>query len=287
MAMAIILLLGACITHRALSLKTVKSNYSEVKAPESIALGLIEHQLLICNAYASHKPLAVYRVQEARYLTGDVPMAYKECRSYPLNLREGEGFDFQQGDLKVGTFATTGLPQASTTLLLAPVRRSPFGRSAKFMSHAFVENKAAEVIVVDAFGTEGDAGKNGAVQIVDQSGDGKGDSLPFGSVVPLGPGKYELALDGGSSSHSKAEVTMETAESSRHVAMRVGIDAGGSKDGESYPQELVVFPQVAAVAEESAASRPGALAWTGELASAAAAVVHKVRKLADEVVAAV
>jgi len=266
MAMAIILLLGACLAHQAFSLKTVSSNHSEVKAPKSITLGPIEHQLLICNAYASNKSLAVYRVQESRYLTGDVPMAYKECRSYPLHLVEGEGFEFQQGDLKVGTFATTGLPQASTTLLLVPMRRSLFGLSAKFMSHAFVENKAAEVVVVDAFGTDGDAGKNGAVKIVDRGGDGKDDNLRFGSVVPLRPGKYGLALDGGSS-HSKVEVPMQTAESSRHVVMRVGMDAGSKKDAVSYPQELVVFPQVAAVVQESAASR------SGELASAAVAVL--------------
>mmetsp|Transcript_111104 Transcript_111104/g.278161 ORF Transcript_111104/g.278161 Transcript_111104/m.278161 type:complete len:287 (+) Transcript_111104:77-937(+) len=286
MAMATILLLGACITHQALSLKTAKSNNSEVEEPESNdVLGLIEHQLLICNAYASNESLAVYRVRESRYLTGDVPMAYKECRSFPLRLQEGEGFEFQQGDLKVGTFSTTGLPQASTTLLLAPVRRSPFGRSAKFMSHAFVENKAAEVIVVDAFGSEGDAGKDGAVKIVDQGGDGK--SLPFGAIVPLGPGKYELALDGGSESRNKTEVPMETLGSSRHVAMRVGIDAGGSKDGESFPQELVVFPQVVAVAQDSEASPQGEFAWPAVLASTAATVLHKVHELADKFMAAI
>jgi len=273
MAMAIILLLGACLAHQAFSLKTVASNHTEVKAPKSIILGSIEHHLLICNAYASNKSLAVYRVQESRYLTGDVPLAYKDCRSYPLHLVEGEGFEFYQGDLKVGVFATTGLPQTSTTLLLVPMRRTLLRRSAKFMSHAFLENKAAQVVVVDTFGTGGDAGKHGAVKIVDRGGDGKEENLRFGSVVPLPPGKYGLALDGGSLP-SKVEVPMQTVESSKHVVMRVGMDAGGNKNVVSYPQELVVFPQVATAVQESAASR------SGELASAAVAVLLAVAFMA-------
>lgn len=261
-----ILLLGACLACQALSLKTATSGHNEGRSITLSNSGPIEHELLICNAYASRKPLAVYRLSESRYLTGDVPIAYKECRNFPLHLQEGEGFEFQAGELKVGTFSTTGLPTSSTTLLLVPMRRSLLGLSAKFASHAFVGGKSAQVAVVDAFRTADGAGKDGAVKIADRGGDGEGaagrkreEDLHFDSVVALGPGRYELAMTGGSS-HSEAEVPMQTSGSSRHVVMRVGMDSDNRTDAESYPQELVVFPRVAAAVENSAASRPGLFA---------------------------
>jgi len=148
------------------------------------------------------------------------------------------------------------------------------------MSHAFVGSSTAQVAVVDAFRTESATTRESEVKIADRGGDGDGqqgrrreEDLHFNSVVALGPGRYELSLAGGTS--LAEEVGLQTSESSKHVVMRVGMDAGNETNAESYPQELVVFPQVAEVAQKSAASRPASLAATsaGMLLLAVLAIV--------------
>lgn len=200
----------------------------------------LEQHLVICNAYASPKPLDVTRVRTRQSVT--TGLAYKQCRELSLPLEEGEELDFTAGGLDVGTFYATGVPRSAASLLLIPHRRSPHAVGVSFQSHAFSEVHAPQVAVIDAY--RGKGGKQeGAIKIMENlpAADGKSpatrveENLKFNSVVALNPGRYEVSLAGmGSNATTR---TLNAAEAGRYVVMRLGVD-----NGDQYPQELVVFP---------------------------------------------
>mmetsp|Transcript_51609 Transcript_51609/g.117983 ORF Transcript_51609/g.117983 Transcript_51609/m.117983 type:complete len:159 (+) Transcript_51609:71-547(+) len=94
------------------------------------------HNLTICNAYADHKPLSIYTVNNKAKLTEE-PLPYKGCKLIALPMEESERIDFKLGGLSVGTFRVTGLPYVSASLLLVPYQRSNDTMSAAFASHMF------------------------------------------------------------------------------------------------------------------------------------------------------
>jgi len=210
----------------------------------------VEHQLVICNAYASPKALEIVHVRAHQSLTRGSPLAYKQCRDFSVPLEEGDQLDFKAGSLNVGTFYTTGLPKSAGSLLLIPNRRSPHAVGVSFQSHAFSELKSPQIAVIDAFRSS--KVQTGGIKIIeplapnDKAGKTRvEEELNFDSVVAVNPGQYEIALTGtGASSASSMTAPLNAVGSSKYVVMRLGTE-GGSQSGK-YPQELVVFPNRAA-----------------------------------------
>jgi len=213
-----------------------------VQAPE------VEHNLVICNAYASMNKLEIIKVSNRQVVTEGNPLAYKQCKDFTMSLIEGEQLDFKAGGLDVGTFYATGLPKSTASLLLIPHRRSAHAVGCSFESHAFAEVQSPQIAVIDAY--RGKKGKQaGTVKIIENmapSGDKAPASLveedlKFGSVVAVNPGKYEISL-AGTDGTITGVVPLSADGAKKFVVMRLGVEDDSQG---KYPQELVVFPNVA------------------------------------------
>lgn len=224
----------------------------------------VEQRLVICNAYASPKPLDVIRVSTRQPLT--TGLAYKQCKEFALPLDEGEQLDFKAGNLDVGTFYATGVPKSAASLLLIPHRRTPHAVGVSFQSHAFSEVNAPQVAVIDAY--KGKTRNDGTIKITEDvpAADGKSpatrieENLRFNSVVALNPGRYAVSLAGiGANATSLA---LNANGAGRYVVMRLGVDDGGR-----YPQELVVFPNNA---------RRGVALWSFSLVTIIVGFLHSI-----------
>mmetsp|Transcript_8459 Transcript_8459/g.17939 ORF Transcript_8459/g.17939 Transcript_8459/m.17939 type:complete len:299 (+) Transcript_8459:80-976(+) len=239
---------------------------------------LVEQSLVVCNAFAYKKPLDVTRVRSALRLTSNAPVQYKECRELKMPLEEGDQLEFKAGELSVGTFFATGLPKTSQSLLLIPHRKSLNSLNLAFDSHAFSELQSPQIAVVDAYsGTEA-----GRIQIMDvpkPDEDAKAktqsqvalvqrvEDLRYNSVIALNPGAYKVALVHSGDNAMVDSSPLNVAGKTKYVVMRVGADHGFGKIA-GFPQELVVFPQLAAEVAQSSA--PSAMRWN--LAAAATAL---------------
>jgi len=219
------------------------------------------HNLTICNAYADHKPLSIYTVNNKAKLTEE-PLPYKGCKLIALPMEESERIDFKLGGLSVGTFRVTGLPYVSANLLLVPYHRSNDTMSAAFASHMFSSSdERAQVAVVDAYsGSEAGAVK---IQQARSRHQRQSAALKSGASVKVNAGSYLLGLDDASGRQIKT-AALEAADHGRYVVMRVGSESDG------HAQELVVSS--ASGNEGTAAARSGSFrAGLGIFAAAAAA----------------
>lgn len=209
-----------------------------------------EQNLIICNAYASKHPLDIFHVRTLDRLTTTDPIPYKDCREFNMPLGEGDQLDFKAGNLDVGTFYATGLPRASSSLLLIPHRRDGRSAAISFESHAFTDLQSPQIAVVDAY----KGSSAGTVKMMDLPEGSKSEPveevLKFSSVVAVNPGSYKVALTRGTSNSSSTneDVPLLVEEKAKYVVMRVGMEPSASIGGH-YPQELVVYP------------RSGTLAW--------------------------
>eukprot|EP00747_Dinoflagellata_sp_TGD_P162352 gnl/TRDRNA2_/TRDRNA2_179848_c0_seq1.p1 gnl/TRDRNA2_/TRDRNA2_179848_c0~~gnl/TRDRNA2_/TRDRNA2_179848_c0_seq1.p1 ORF type:complete len:321 (+),score=46.95 gnl/TRDRNA2_/TRDRNA2_179848_c0_seq1:84-965(+) len=209
-----------------------------------------KQSLRICNAYAWSKPLEVFRVSTKEKLTGDHPLAYKDCRDFQLDLAEGDQLDFTSGELEVGTFFATGVPHGQSSLLLIPRRRDASSMAIQFESHAFAKLQTAQLAVVDAYKGKqqstlkiADSLKHSVApqQSLAQTSDRPSEDLRYNSVVALNPGVYRLQLVGsGGSTISEAPIGVKNA--ANYVVMRVGGSSTVS-DKNEYPEEVIVFPK--------------------------------------------
>jgi len=219
------------------------------------------HNLTVCNAYADHKPLSIYTVNNKAKLTEE-PLPYKGCKLIALPMEESERIDFKLGGLSVGTFRVTGLPYVSANLLLVPYHRSNDTMSAAFASHMFSSSdERAQVAVVDAYsGSEAGSLK---IQQARSRHQRQSAALKSGASVKVSAGSYLLGLDDASGRQIKT-AALEAADHGRYVVMRVGSESDG------HAQELVVSS--ASGNEGTAAARSGSFrAGLGIFAAAAAA----------------
>lgn len=193
----------------------------------------IQHQLVVCNAYASEKPLDIVRARTKESITGGSPLAYKQCRDYSLPLEDGEQLDFEAGGIALGTFYTTGLPRSSSSLLLIPNKRNPDSPRMSFQSHAFAEAQSPQIAIIDVF--RGKDTQETTVKIMDDVASNKEkltqEELSFNTVVAINPGKYQVSL----STSASRSLAINTAGANKYVIMRLGSEG-------KYPEELVVFP---------------------------------------------
>jgi len=197
------------------------------------------HSLRVCNAYPFAAALDVHR-GPGESLTGSAPMDYKECRDFPASLKTGDKLDFKVGDVSAGTFSVTEMPSNDAVLLLVVHRHDTVSTAVAFESHVFASLKNAQVAIIDAY--KGAA--RSVPRIEDEASTSKrnmtrSEELRYDSVVAVNPGIYEISL-AGSDGETKAKSRFVALNHESYTILRTGVE---SAQGQSFPQELVVFPR--------------------------------------------
>jgi len=150
------------------------------------------------------------------------------------------------------------LPNNDAVLLLVISRHDTLSTAVSFESHVFANLANAQVAIIDTYKGHGKSVPHiSEVTGPIRTGKAKIEELRYNSVVAVNPGKYAVALD------DKADVVQATAglvalNRESYVVLRVGVQA---QQGESFPEELVVFPQ-----SDPAYLRSGAKALASSLA---------------------
>lgn len=200
-----------------------------------------KHRLRVCNAYPYAAALDVFRGRSER-LTGDTPMPYKSCRDFVAPLKTGDKLEFKVGDANAGSFSVSDLPNNDAVLLLVIHRHDTLSTAVSFESHVFANLLNSQIAVIDTYkGTAKamprilDSKKAGAKAV----GASRSEQLRYDSVVAVNPGVYEVDLsDPSGAIKAKTELVALNRES--YVVLRTGVE---SQQGESFPEELVIYPQ--------------------------------------------
>lgn len=195
-----------------------------------------KHRLRVCNAYPYSAALDVFRGKSEK-LTDDSSLAYKKCRDFKVQLKPGDKLEFKVGDANAGTFSVSDLPSNDAVLFLAIYRHDTLSTAVSFESHVFANLLNAQIAVIDTY----KGAKKASLRIEDHqtSKAARSEELRYDSVVAVNPGKYEAVLaDNAGKVEAKQQLVTLNRES--YVVLRVGVEA---KEGQSFPQELIVFPQ--------------------------------------------
>jgi len=224
----------------ALVLAAVSAGASAAISPTSFIRGLeFKHRLRICNAYPYVAALDVFRGRSER-LTGDSPMPYKSCRDFVSPLKSGDKLEFKVGDANAGSFSVSDLPNNDAVLLLVIHRHDTVSTAVSFESHVFANLLNSQIAVIDTY-----KGSTKAMpRILDSKrsgikGTGRSEELRYDSVVAVNPGVYEVDLtDAKGATKAKSELVALNRES--YVVLRTGVE---SQQGDSFPEELVIYPQ--------------------------------------------
>jgi hypothetical protein len=211
----------------------------EKKGLRSAASGFVRalefnHHLRVCNAYPYAAPLDLFNGKKK--LTSS-PMPYKACEDFTSQLKAGDKLEFRVGDSTAGTFSVSDLPNNDAVLLLMIHRHDTLSTAVSFESHVFANLLNAQVAVIDTYkGSE-----KGSMKIRDagSSKASRSEDLRYDSVVAVNPGEYEVALV-STDGTTKAKSALVALNRESYIVMRCGVE---SQQGQSYPQEVVVFPQ--------------------------------------------
>jgi len=191
------------------------------------------HALRVCNAYPYAAPLDLFNGKKK--LTQS-PMPYKACQDFASELKAGDKLEFRVGDSTAGTFSVSDLPNNDAVLLLMIHRHDTLSTAVSFESHVFANLLNAQVAVIDTY-----KGSEKATMKIRDAASKKGsrsEDLRYDSVVAVNPGEYEVALVGSDGS-TKATTSLVALNRESYVVMRTGVE---SQQGQSYPQEVVVYP---------------------------------------------
>jgi len=192
-----------------------------------------KHRLRVCNVYPYAAPLNLF--QGKNKLT-ETSMPYKTCQEFAAPLKAGDKLEFRVGEASAGTFSVSDLPNNDAVLLLMIHRHDTLSTAVSFESHVFANLLNAQVAVIDTY--KGAEKASLKIQDASASKTTRQEDLRYDSVVAVNPGEYEVELVGADGKGlSKAALTALNRES--YVVMRCGVEA---QQGQSYPQELVVFP---------------------------------------------
>jgi len=210
-----------------------------------------KHRLRVCNAYPYRAPLDVYRSKEK--LT-EQPMKYKTCKDFLAPMKAGDKLEFRIGDASAGTFAVSDLPNNDAVLLLIIHRHDQVSTAVSFESHVFSNLLNAQIAVIDTY----KGSMKGTPRIKDREDattNSRSEELRYSSIVAVNPGMYEIELDGMDGEvKSKHDLVALNRES--YVILRTGVE---SRTGQSYPQELVIYPNSDPSTLQSGAASLGAL----------------------------
>jgi hypothetical protein len=199
-----------------------------------------QHRLRVCNAYPYEQGLDVFRGGSEKITQGG-SMPYKTCEDFKASLKSGDKLDFKVGDASTGSFFVSDLPANDAILLLVVHRHDTQGTSVSFESHVFANLPSAQVAVIDTYrGADHaslrikDIEKHGGVK------NSKSESLRYNSVVAVNPGEYDIQLFSDGDGQKKASSKLVAVQDESYVVLRTGVRA---KNGKSYPEELMIFPQ--------------------------------------------
>jgi len=219
-----------------------------------------KHRLRVCNAYPYSASLDVFRSKDK--LT-DAPMSYKSCKDFMAPLKAGDKLEFKIGDASAGTFSVADLPNNDAVLLLIIHRHDQVSTAVSFESHVFANLMNAQVAVIDTY----KGSQKSSPRIKDRAiatKDSRSEELRFSSIVAVNPGIYEVELDGADGEiKSKAELVALNRES--YVVLRTGVE---SRTGQSFPQELLIYPN-----SDPASLKSGAATTSAALLAFAVSVV--------------
>jgi len=145
--------------------------------------------------------------------------------------------EFKVGDANAGTFSVSELPSNDAVLFLAIYRHDTLSTAVSFESHVFANLLNAQIAVIDTY----KGAKKASLRIQDHqtSQAARSEELRYDSVVAVNPGQYEAVL-ADNSGKVEASTQLVTLNRESYVVLRVGVEA---KEGQSFPQELIVFPQ--------------------------------------------
>lgn len=205
-----------------------------------------EQRLRVCNAYPFEAALELYLGDEK--LTKDKPMRYKTCADFSAPLKRHDRLNFKIGDHQAGTFSVSDLPEKNSQLLLVIHRHNAESTTASFDSHMFDEDaEDSQIAVIDTYtGTS-----SNMPEINTKVGR---ELLRFGRVIAVKPDYYSLKLvSHKNQTHAQGHLLAEKGKN--YVVMRVGIDA---KQGPSFPEELVTFPNEEGLLQTTLALKSGA-----------------------------
>jgi len=206
----------------------MSSSGSFVKALE------FKHRLRVCNAYPYAAALDLFRSSEK--LTAN-SLPYKECEDFKSQMKAGDKLEFRVGDANAGTFSVSDLPNNDAVLLLVIYRHDTLSTAVSFESHVFANLLNAQIAVIDTY--KGNAKSTLKIADQEQAKTARNEELRYDSVVAVNPGLYETVLV-GSDGQQKAKSQLVALNRESYVVLRCGVEA---QSGQSYPQELVVFPK--------------------------------------------
>lgn len=212
--------------------------------------------LRVCNAFPLDAPLDVFLGHQK--LTEAASLPYKKCKDFPSQLKSGDRIQFKVGASKAGTFEVSAPPQRDAVLLLVVNRHDTRTNSVSFESHVFSSMPTAQVAIIDTF--KGSAQTQLYIKDAETTGKAhRTEHLNFNGVVAVKDGHYDILLANKlGKAQAKGDLTVQKGQS--YVVLRTGIEA---ETGQSFPQELVIFPSPDAVAakEKSSPVSENWLSW--------------------------
>lgn len=220
---------------------------------------LFKYRLRVCNAYPYAAPMDVYKGASEKLTVA--PMPYKACSDFDTPLQSGDKLRFKVGDANAGTFSISDLPNNDALLLLVIHRHDTLTNAVSFESHVFASLVNAQVVIIDTY--KGNARATPRIQDEAGGDQARSEPLRYNSVVAVNPGKYEVVLDlpdNSSVQTAKSELVAVNRES--YVVLRTGVEA---QEGESFPEELVIFPKTDEALLRGAAASLQALRLTTAL----------------------
>lgn len=200
-------------------------------------------QLLICDAYASSRTMAVSKNGQ-RVVGGDSGLKFGECRNVAVGVLAKDKLDFMDGSNGIqGTFEVGDLPDADVVLLLVLQRRDQSSPLLSFQSFAFpmnTETHQANLAVIDA-----SAGLSKAhLQVRDVPAAVPKDAKPvvpqteelsFNRIYALDQGGYSIALREEDSKDKDADPQSVYLSGKQNYVVLRTMDQHGQ-------QKLVAFP---------------------------------------------
>jgi len=193
-----------------------------------------ELKLRICNAYPQELPYDVY-INEKKIQEG---LRYADCFQYTDELRSGDKINFRVEALQAGSFTIDTLPHEDATLLLVILRHDSKTVAAKFLSHVYAALKDPQIAVLDAYQGDAEPEIQLAVRGAAISEDAVPQTLKVGSVIAIDEGAYDVTLAEAGDKQKKYE--LDTWGQEAYAIIRCGTN---SSFGETYPEELLVFPR--------------------------------------------
>lgn len=256
--------LRVLLTLGCVALSNAAALQAQRKAGHFIKQLRYNQEFRICNAYPFGSALGI---KIGKKMMTDTPIAYKTCGTFKPRLREGDRVNFLLEDETVGTFTISELPTSDAVLLMVIYRHDTYTSSVSFESHVFSNQELAQIAVLDTYkGPEESelrikappppppppapkkktSGAADAVlvqtnQTNTRSQEEESELLRYDNVVAVDPGLYEVEMRDSTGEKLLEKRELVALGREAYVVVRCGVETQG--EGESYPQEFMIYPQ--------------------------------------------